>query len=71
MSNYVLALDTNKRPLDPIHPAAARKLLAEGRVAVFRTYPFTIILKDKSDAPTKPIEIKLDPGSKNTGMGAD
>jgi 5-methylcytosine-specific restriction endonuclease McrA len=68
MSNYVLALDTNKRPLDPIHPAAARKLLAEGRVAVFRTYPFTIILKDKSDAPTKPIEIKLDPGSKTTGI---
>jgi 5-methylcytosine-specific restriction endonuclease McrA len=68
MSNYVLALDTNKRPVDPIHPAAARKLLTEGRVAVFRTYPFTIILKDKSDAPTKPIEIKLDPGSKTTGI---
>jgi 5-methylcytosine-specific restriction endonuclease McrA len=68
MSNYALVLDTNKRPLDPIHPATARKLLAEGEAAVFRTYPFTIILKDKSDAPTKPIELKLDPGSKVTGI---
>lgn len=68
MSNYALVLDTNKRPLDPIHPAAARKLLAGGKAAVFRSYPFTIILKDKSDAPTKPIELKLDPGSKTTGI---
>jgi 5-methylcytosine-specific restriction endonuclease McrA len=68
MSNYVLALDTNKRPLDPIHPAAARKLLAESKAAVFRTYPFTIILKEKSDAATQPIELKLDPGSKTTGI---
>jgi 5-methylcytosine-specific restriction endonuclease McrA len=68
MSNYVLAIDTNKRPLDPIHPAVARKLLASGKAAVFRSYPFTIILKVNSDAPTKPIRLKLDPGSKTTGI---
>ncbi len=68
MSNYALVLDTNKRPIDPIHPAAARKLLAGRKAAVFRNYPFTIILKEKSDVPTKPIELKLDPGSKTTGI---
>jgi 5-methylcytosine-specific restriction endonuclease McrA len=68
MSNYALVLDTAKRPLDPIHPAAARKLLAEGKVAVFRAYPFIIILKDKSDEIATPIELKLDPGSQTTGI---
>jgi len=68
MQNYTFVLDTNKRPLDPVHPAAARKLLSNSEAAVFRRYPFTIILKNAADTDTKSIQIKLDPGSKTTGI---
>ncbi len=43
MSN-VFVLDTMHKPLDPIHPGYARKLLFSGKAAVFKRYPFTIIL---------------------------
>lgn len=65
----VLILDTNKKPLMPTHPAKARKLLKAGKAAVYRRYPFTIILNYAIDNPcTQPIELKIDPGSKTTGM---
>ena len=68
MSNYSLVIDVNKQPLDPIHPAAARRLLSDGQAAVFRRYPFTIILKSAvANVPT-PLSLKLDPGSKQTGI---
>ncbi|MDJ0797721.1 MAG: RRXRR domain-containing protein [Calothrix sp. MO_167.B12] len=38
MSNYVFLIDQNKTPLNPIHPAQARKLLDSGKAAVFRRY---------------------------------
>ena len=41
----VFVLDTKKRPLAPTHPARARQLLKRGKAAVYRQYPFTIILK--------------------------
>ncbi len=65
--NSVFVLDTNKTPCDPTHPAKARKLLSEGKAAVFRKYPFTIILKEESK-PTKKYRIKIDPGAKTTGL---
>jgi hypothetical protein len=34
MQNYTFVLDTNKRPLDPVHPAMARKLLSNGEANV-------------------------------------
>jgi 5-methylcytosine-specific restriction endonuclease McrA len=68
MSNYSFVLDTNKRPLNPIHPAAARKLLAQSKAAIFRKFPFTIILKEQSTLEVQPLEIKIDPGSKCTGL---
>ena len=43
MSNYVFVIDTEKRPLNPIHPGQARLLLNQGKAAVFRRYPFTLI----------------------------
>lgn len=65
----VLVLDINKNPLMPTHPAKARKLLNAGKAAVYRKYPFTIILKyDIIDPKTQPIELKIDPGSKTTGI---
>jgi hypothetical protein len=47
MSNFTLVLNSNKQPLDPVHPGAARRLLKAGKAAVFRMYPFTIIYKQK------------------------
>lgn len=52
----------------PCHPARARKLLKKGRAVVFRRFPFTIILKDREGGKTQHIELKVDPGSKTTGI---
>ncbi len=69
MSNFTLVLDAEKRPLSPCHPAVSRKLLKEGKAAVYRRYPFTIILKRAvPDAEVQPIRMKVDPGSKTTGI---
>ena len=64
----VFVINQNKRPLDPVHPAEARLLLSTGKAAVFREYPFTIILKENSRRRTKPLRLKIDPGSKTTGL---
>ncbi|WP_445305372.1 MULTISPECIES: RRXRR domain-containing protein [unclassified Microcoleus] len=45
VSNFVFVIDTHKRPLDPIRPGLARKLLTTGKAAVFKRYPFTIIAR--------------------------
>ena len=48
--NHVLVLDTNKTPLTPCSPCMAKKLLKAGKAAVFRRFPFTIILKKRCSA---------------------
>ncbi len=63
----VFVLDSAKQPLDPCHPARARELLRKGRAAVFRRYPFTIILGDRAGGNVSTHRLKLDPGSKTTG----
>ena len=68
MSNHVFVLDTNHKPLTPCNPGVARSLLNAGKAAVFRRYPFTIILKKEVDAKPESIELKLDPGSRVTGI---
>ncbi|HBK98656.1 MAG TPA: HNH endonuclease [Microcoleaceae bacterium UBA10368] len=68
MSNFVFVLDTRKRPLNPIRPGMARKLLNNGKAAVFKRYPFTLILKVEVTATQKPITLKIDPGSRTSGI---
>ncbi|MDJ0620219.1 MAG: RNA-guided endonuclease IscB [Calothrix sp. MO_192.B10] len=69
MQNYVFLVDSNKQPLNLIKPKQARRLLDLGKAAVFRQYPFTLILKTRIDNPTiRPLTIKLDPGSRFTGI---
>jgi 5-methylcytosine-specific restriction endonuclease McrA len=70
MSNYVFVIDTNKKPVGTVHPARARKLLSSQQAAVFRRYPFTIILKTAipEDFQPRPLRVKLDPGAKTTGI---
>ncbi|AFZ11473.1 HNH endonuclease [Crinalium epipsammum PCC 9333] len=66
----VFVLDKNLQPLDPCHPARARELMNKGRAALFKRYPFTIVLQDRSveESVTHPHRIKIDPGSKVTGI---
>ncbi|BAY49300.1 hypothetical protein SAMD00079811_69290 [Scytonema sp. HK-05] len=69
MQNYVFVIDQNKQPLNPVSPARARELLTKQKAAVYRVYPFVIILKHVVDNPqSKPLTIKLDPGSRFTGI---
>lgn len=64
----VFVLANNKKPLMPCHPARAKELLKKGKAAVYRRVPFTIILKNRSDGDLQPIELKVDPGSKTSGI---
>ena len=66
----VFVLDKNRKPLDPTHPAKARKLLKLGRAKVLRRYPFTIIMKDLEveNCVTHDHQLKIDPGAKTTGF---
>jgi 5-methylcytosine-specific restriction endonuclease McrA len=68
MSNFVFVIDTNRKPLSPCKPGIARSLLKAGKAAVFRRYPFTIVLKKAVETKPEPLELKLDPGSKVTGV---
>lgn len=69
MSNHVFLIDSNKTPLNPVHPAQARKLLDSEKAAVFQCYPFTLILKRVIENPNVyPLTLKIDPGSKFTGI---
>jgi 5-methylcytosine-specific restriction endonuclease McrA len=64
----VLVIDKNQQALMPCHPARARQMLREGQAAVFRKFPFTIILQEREGGETQPIAVKIDPGSKTTGI---
>lgn len=65
----MVEFNTKKHPLNPVHPGRARILLSSGKAAVFKQYPFTIILKVEVQAPhVEPLRVKIDPGSKATGL---
>jgi 5-methylcytosine-specific restriction endonuclease McrA len=67
--SYVFLVDTNRKPLNPVHPGEARYMLKAGKAAVLKRFPFTIILKYTVDQPTlEPLRVKIDPGSKTTGI---
>ncbi|MEV6863152.1 RNA-guided endonuclease IscB [Streptosporangium subroseum] len=66
----MFVLDTHDHPLDPCHPARARRLLAAGRAVVIRHTPFVIRLKDRTaaDSTIQGVQVGIDPGSKHTGI---
>src|SRR5215470_10388090 len=66
----VFVLDQHKQPLMPCSEKRARLLLSRHRAVVHRVIPFTIRLKDRrvEESHLQPMAIKLDPGSKTTGM---
>jgi len=66
----VFVLDQRKKPLMPCSERRARLLLSRKRAVVHRLWPFTIRLKDRSReaSQVQPVALKLDPGSKTTGI---
>ncbi len=52
----------------PCSEKRARQLLERRRAVVHRLYPFTIRLKDRVGGDVQPVRIKIDPGSKTTGL---
>ncbi|MEV6859611.1 RNA-guided endonuclease IscB [Streptosporangium subroseum] len=66
----VFVLDKHGHPLDPCHPARARRLLASGRAVVARHTPFVIRLKNRTiaDSTIQGVQVSIDPGSKHTGI---
>ena len=65
----VFVLNKQKRPKDNCTPAKARILLRDGFAVVHKQHPFTIRLKDNAvHSQEKEYQIKVDPGSKTTGI---
>jgi len=66
----VFVVDKHKKPLTPCRPKRARILLRSGRAVVARRYPFTIRIKDRTveESIVKPVRVKIDPGSRYTGV---
>jgi 5-methylcytosine-specific restriction endonuclease McrA len=67
--SWVFVLDKQKRPLSPVHPGRARFLLNAGHAAVWRRFPFTLIMNEVRSHPVpQPLRLKIDPGSQTTGL---
>lgn len=66
----VFVLDRNGEPLMPCSEKRAKLLLARSRARVHRLFPFAIRLIDRrvSECTLQPLALKLDPGSKTTGL---
>ena len=52
----------------PCSEKRARLLLSRKLAVVVKIYPFTIRLKNRIGGELQPVQIKLDPGSKITGV---
>ena len=69
MSNFVFVIDAQKRPTTPINPGFALRLLKQKQAAIYRKFPFTLILeKSRPDLIRPHLKIKIDPGSRVTGF---
>ena len=65
----VFVLDRSKKPLNMITNAEARILIRKKLAVIHKIYPFTIRLRDNSCvSKDKSYTVKLDPGSKHTGV---
>jgi 5-methylcytosine-specific restriction endonuclease McrA len=64
----ILVISSSGKPLMPCHPARARELLRKKKAQVVRRFPFTVKLKDRENGELQPLELKIDPGSRTTGI---
>ena len=67
----VFVLEQHKKPVMPCSEKLARQLLDRQRAVIHKMVPFAIRLKDRrvDDAVRQDLTLKLDPGSKTTGLG--
>jgi 5-methylcytosine-specific restriction endonuclease McrA len=68
MSINVFVLDRKKQPRNPVHPSIARQMLRDGKAAIYKRFPFTIILNSLYCSDVAPLRLKIDPGAKFTGI---
>ena len=65
----VLVVDKRKRPCNTINNAYARILLFKKQAVIHKRFPFTIRLKnDNAVLKDRSYTVKVDPGSKHTGI---
>ena len=65
----VLVIDKHKKPCNTISEAYARRLLFKKQAVIHKRFPFTIRLKnDNAVSKDRAYIVKLDPGSKTTGI---
>lgn len=66
----VFVIDKHKKPLMPCSEKRARQLLEKGRATIHKMYPFTIRIKDRLACESKlsSLRLKIDPGSRTTGI---
>lgn len=66
----VIVIDKNKKPLSFMSEKRAQQMLNEGRATIHMLFPFIIRMKDIDvrDCETHEFKIKVDPGSKYTGI---
>lgn len=57
--NSVFVIDNEKMPQSPVHPAVARRWLSAGKAAVWRRYPFTVILRSAASGRDPSNDSKL------------
>lgn len=66
----VFVVDCNNNSLMPCTPRRARLLLKSKRADVYKMRPFTVRILDRDikDSDLQEVELKIDPGSKTTGL---
>ena len=65
----VLVIDKHKKPCNTISEAYARRLLFKKQAVIHKRFPFTIRLKnDNAVSKDRAYTVKIDPGSKTTGV---
>lgn len=65
----VLVVDKHKKPCNTISEAYARRLLFKKQAVIHKRFPFTIRLKnDNAVLKDRAYTVKLDPGSRHTGI---
>jgi len=64
----IFVIDTEYRQLMPCTRRKARKLLTARKAAVYSFQPFTIVLHSPVKPNNQPMQLKLDPGSKVSGI---
>ena len=68
MQNRIFVKSSTGETLMPCHPARARILLNAGKANCEKIYPFTIKLTERDTGDLQPVQLKIDPGSRHSGL---